>query len=237
MRNIGFSTGAIAYGDFHKALEVLAVNRLKSIELSALRISEVELLVRAIPYLPLEGYTYVALHAPSSYSPKDETWLSDLLYSQVPTAWPIVLHPDAISDPGLWRRFGGRVALENMDTRKAIGRNLGELARIFEQLPDASLCFDLGHARQYDSSMTEAFLMLTAYQEKLVQIHLSEVNSQSQHEAMSYGAMLAFQQVAPLIPEDIPIILESCVKPSQIDSEVARAREALPLSGLSQHVA
>lgn len=227
MRNIGFSTGAVAFGDFQKALDVLAANNLACVELSALRMSEVKLLVDAIPHLYLESYSYVSFHAPSSYSANDEEWLTDLLYSQIPETWPIVIHPDAICDSGLWKRFGRRVAVENMDRRKPIGRNVGELQVIFEQLPDASLCFDMGHARQCDSSMTDAFLMLTAFQHKLVQVHLSEVNSDSQHEAVSYGAKLAFQQVASLIPDELPIILESRVGFKQIASEIEIAREAL----------
>ncbi|WP_158944414.1 hypothetical protein [Granulicella sp. S190] len=227
MRKIGFSTGAVAYGDFEKALSILASSNLACIELSALRMSEVKILVAAIPYLRLDSYSYVSFHAPSSYSLGDEEWLADLLYSNIPDKWPIVIHPDAISDATLWRRFGRRIAIENMDRRKPIGRNVGELELVFEKLPDASLCFDLGHSRQCDSSMTDAFLMLTAFQERLVQVHLSEVNSESQHEALSYGAKLAFQQVASLIPDEIPIILESRVNSEHIAGEVEIAHEAL----------
>jgi hypothetical protein len=235
MRIIGFSTGAVAYGNFQKALELLASSKLACIELSALRMSEVAPLIEAIPDINLKGYTYVSFHAPSSYSASEEAWLTDLLLSRVPTTWPIVLHPDVICDMTLWRRFGRRVAIENMDRRKPIGRNFRELALIFEQLPEARLCFDLGHARQCDSSMTEAFLMLTAFRERLVQIHLSEVNSESQHEAISYGAKLAFQQMASLISDEIPIILESRVTPAQIDSEVESACKALSVIPIDEH--
>jgi hypothetical protein len=227
MRKIGFSTGAVAYGDFETALNVLAASNLACVELSALRMSEVRTLVDAIPNLRLGGYSYISFHAPSSYSANDEAWLADLLYSHIPETWPIVVHPDAICDSTLWKRFGRRIAIENMDRRKPVGRNVRELQIIFKKLPDASLCFDLGHSRQCDSSMTDAFLMLTAFRERLVQVHLSEVNSDSQHETMSYGAKLAFQQVASLIPDGLPIILESRVNSSQIDSEVEIAREAL----------
>jgi hypothetical protein len=227
MRKIGFSTGAVAYGDFGEALRLLAASKLACVELSALRISEVRILVEAIPHLRLAEYSYISFHAPSSYSEGDEAWLTDLLYAHIPETWPIVVHPDAICDSTLWKRFGRRVAIENMDRRKPIGRNVSELQPIFEKLPDARFCFDLGHSRQCDSSMTDAFLMLTAFRERLAQIHLSEVNSESQHEALSYGAKLAFQQVASLIPDELPIILESRVNSTQIDSEVEIAREAL----------
>jgi hypothetical protein len=227
----------MAYGDFCAALELLAPSKLTAVELSALRMPEVETLVHAIPDLQLDGYSYISFHAPSSYSADQEGWLADLLHTGVPEAWPIVLHPDAICDPTLWARFGSRIAIENMDRRRATGRNVRELAEIFDRLPEACLCFDLGHVRQYDSSMTEAFLMLTAFREKLVQIHLSEVNSESQHEVMSYGATLAFQQIASLVPDQLPIILESRVDQSMIYAEVERAREALSVSSFARHVA
>jgi hypothetical protein len=227
MRTIGFSTGAIAFGDFRKALDLLAPSKLSAIELSALRISEVDPLVNAIPSLHRDGYSYVSLHAPSSYSESEEASLVNLLYSRVPKSWLIVLHPDAIYDLRLWQRFGSRLAIENMDRRKTTGRTAAELKLIFERLPEAKFCFDLGHARQWDSSLTEAFLILTSLQDKLVQIHLSEVNSESQHEAISYGAKLSFQQLAPIIPHEVPIILESRINPTQIDREIENALEAL----------
>jgi hypothetical protein len=235
MRQIGFSTGAVAYGDFQGALDLLASSKLPCIELSALRMAEVETLVRAIPHLDLHGYHYVSFHAPSSFSADEEVGLAELLHAGVPKTWPIVLHPDTVWNPAVWRRLGNRVAVENMDRRKPIGRSVVELAAIFESLPEALLCFDLGHARQCDSSMTDAFLMLSTFQNKLVQVHLSEVNSESQHDPISYGAILAFQQIASLIPESVPVILESRVTSAQILSEVGRAQEALAVVGANNH--
>ncbi len=227
MRNIGFSTGALAYGDFSYALEMLAPSHLPCIELSALRISEIRWLIESIPTLDVDGYRYISIHAPSSFAAEEESWLADLLYIGVPEHWPIVMHPDAIHNFSQWKRFGRRIAIENMDRRKSCGRSVRELRSIFEQLPEAGLCFDIGHARQFDSSMTEAFLILKNLQNRLVQLHLSEVNSESQHEPISFGAILAFQQIAFLVPESVPIILESRVNAMQISKEVQKAEDSL----------
>ena len=226
MRNIGFSSGALALGDFREALRMLAPLALPCIELSALRVKEVASLVDALP-LGLDSYSYISFHAPGKFTPEEEVWIAELLFARVPEAWPIVMHPDAIFDFGLWRRFGSRLAIENMDKRKPCGRGVSELEQIFNELPNASLCFDIGHARQYDSSMTEAFLILTAFSDRLVQIHVSEVNSASQHDPISYGAKLAFQEVSGLIPDGIPVIVESRVGEGQILHEVASARQSL----------
>lgn len=235
MRAIGFSTGAVAFGDFRMALEILKRCSLPCIELSALRVPEVRGLIEAIPTLDLVGYSYISLHAPSRFSREEEIWLTSLLHRSVPASWPIVLHPDTIHDFTLWKPFAQRIAIENMDRRKKCGRSVGELLQIFHALPDAGLCFDIGHSHQYDPSMTDAFEMLTAFGSRLVQVHVSEVDSESHHEPVSYGTILAFNRVSGLIPEHVPIIVESRVPQEKINAEVAIANEALPLSQLAFH--
>jgi hypothetical protein len=227
MRKIGFSSGAIAYGDFMGALATLSATQFPCLELSALRVSELEPLLTALPQLDLSSYSYISFHAPSNFSRTEEAWIADMLYAGVPKQWPIVIHPDTISDFALWTRFGQRIAIENMDRRKPIGRTARELQEIFKSLPDASLCFDVGHARQCDPSMTEAFLILSRFAGKLVQVHISEVNSASQHDSISHGAKLAFQQIAGMIPEWVPIIVESRILAGQLEEEAMRAVDAL----------
>jgi len=227
MRSVGFSSGAIAYGDFMGALATLRDGKFPCLELSALRISELAPLIDALPHMDLSAYSYISFHAPSSFSSDEEAWVADKLFSGVPAQWPIVIHPDTIFDFTRWTRFGRRLAIENMDRRKPIGRTACELSVVYEKLPDASLCFDVGHARQCDPSMTEAFLILSRFRDKLVEIHISEVNSASQHDAISHGAKIAFQQIARMIPEWIPVIIESRVTPAQIVTEACRAIEAL----------
>ena len=189
--------------------------------------SEVMPLLDALDTLELGHYSKISFHAPSKFEQADEAELAAMLYQRVPSDWPIVMHPDAIFDHLCWRKFGPRLAIENMDRRKPIGRNVKELNTIFATLPEARLCFDIGHARQYDSSMTEAFLILSAFQDKLVQVHVSEVNSESQHDAISYAAKLAFQQVAEMIGELIPVIVESRVTDEALVSETQSALSAL----------
>jgi hypothetical protein len=227
MRAIGFSTGAVAFGDFRLALAILKECNFRCIELSALRVSEVNPLIEALPDLDLAGYSYISFHAPSRFSREEELWLRELLYKKDPASWPIVLHPDTIHDFELWRQFASRIAIENMDRRKQCGRSVRELTEILGNLPEAGLCFDIGHSHQFDPSMTEAFETLTAYSSRLVQVHVSEVDSESHHEPVSYGTILAFNRVSGLIPETVPIIVESRVPQSLISLEAEVANEAL----------
>jgi endonuclease IV len=123
---------------------------------------------------------------------------------------------------------GGAGAVENMDKRKPVGRTVRELEAVFEELPDASFCFDIGHARQVDPTMVEAALILRTFQSRLRQLHVSEVSSASSHHRLSYGAISYFQEVAYLIPESVPLILETPVSEWEIASEIERVRKALP---------
>src|ERR1035437_4663448 len=92
-------------------------------------------------------------------------------------------------------------------------------------LPGAKFCFDIGHARQFDPSMAEAYTILTAFSERLVQVHVSEVDAQSRHAIITYAAELAFREVAHLIPERVPLILESRVSAEEIDRELLKVAD------------
>jgi hypothetical protein len=229
MRLIGFSTGALAYADFRSGLGMVHRKRLPAIELSALRQNELMPLLDALPTLDLSGFNYLSIHAPSQFEPELEGALWQRLLDKTWREWPIVVHPDTLHDFSLWRELGSAICVENMDKRKPVGRSARELSSIFRQLPDASLCFDIGHARQYDPTMTEAYLILREFGERLRQVHVSEVNTRSRHDPLSYASILAFQAVAHLIPAHVPLILETPVKEDDIEIEIAKVREALPL--------
>ncbi|MBV9760936.1 MAG: hypothetical protein JO340_10265 [Acidobacteriaceae bacterium] len=200
----------------------------EAVELSALRRIELPRLLDALGSLDLSPFHYVSIHAPSRCESNEEALIWDQLQEKIRPEWPIILHPDAIYDFGLWRELGSRVCIENLDKRKPIGRSARSLRRIFEQLPDASLCFDIGHARQVDSTMTEAYLILREFGSRLKQVHVSEVNARSKHDPLSFTSVLGFREVANLIPDSIPLILETPVLESGMDREIEKVREALP---------
>lgn len=229
MRPIGFSTGALARGDFLRALQILDNHNVRIVEVSALRLSELEPVFCALPSLDLGRFTFVSIHAPSSFPQESEDWVLERLVAVGRSGFPLVAHPDTIYTLSKWRVLGDRLVIENMDKRKPIGRTVSEMRTIFDALPEARFCFDIGHARQVDPSMTEASLLLRAFGGRLEQVHMSEVNTASRHDPISLNAVSAFQRVAMYIPESTPIILETLIDAGQSDvqSEIARAREAL----------
>jgi hypothetical protein len=228
MRATGFSTGSLAYGDFEKGLAMMrGKTTVNAVELSSLRQPELAPLVGSLEQLDLRGFVYVSLHAPSRMSAEEEREAIVRLRSVAQRRWPIIVHPDAISDWSLWRALGEQLLVENMDKRKQTGRTAQELSKIFEHLPAASLCFDLGHARQVDPTMTEAILILKQFKDRVKQLHVSEVDSESKHERLSFESILAFQKVANFLPEGVPAILETPVREAELETEVEIAKQAL----------
>ncbi|HEV2961422.1 MAG TPA: hypothetical protein VG649_06310 [Candidatus Angelobacter sp.] len=229
MRPIGFSTGALAYSDYSAGLSIIRSHNLRCVELSALREGELEPLVNNLEALDLQGFDYISFHVPSKLKNLSEQAMIELLQPVTLRNWPLIVHPDVIERFDRWAAFGNLLFIENMDKRKPVGRTARELAMFFERLPDASLCLDMGHVRQVDPTMSVALEILERFGHKLRQLHVSEVNTNSQHDALSFETVLAFQKISSSIPETIPVILESRVPPDKVDEEVLRCRDALPV--------
>jgi hypothetical protein len=222
MRSIGFSTGALALGDFDTGLALMAERHTTVIELSALREQELPTLMGALGRLHLDDYRYVSVHAPSRLHAMKEATVAELLRPCIERGWSVVLHPDAIGDHGTWRDFGRLLCIENMDKRKDAGRTARELWRHFRELPEASMCLDLAHARQVDPTLGIAREIIREYGTKIVQLHLSELDVTSHHEPLSMGAVWAIREIAHLLPH-CPVILESMIQAGSIDAELEMA--------------
>ena len=225
MTTIGFSTGAIARDDFAAALNLLESTNTSAVELSALRAPELPPLLAALPgLLPRlnQRYQYVSFHAPTKFN--DEQSLVQQLMVIADLGLNIIVHPDTIGDFHHWRGLGSRLCLENMDSRKPIGRTAEELEPFFEMLPEARLCLDLAHARQIDSSMNQAVRILRRFANRLAQFHISEINSKGAHFPMSFAAIRAYQPFASIMSRT-PVIIESMVGRHEIVQEIAATEE------------
>jgi hypothetical protein len=224
---IGFSTGALAFGDFARALELLEPTRANAVELSALRCVELPHLLKALPSRLQklnERYQYISLHAPTDF--QDERALVRELAYVSEIGLNVVVHPDTIRNVSLWRELGSYLCIENMDSRKPTGRTAKELERYFIDLPEAKLCFDIAHARQVDPTMTAAARILSEFGDRLVQVHLSELNSKGKHFAISYGAKRAYEIFATTLSQ-VPVILESVVSEAGIAAEINETEKIL----------
>jgi hypothetical protein len=223
MFSYGFSTGALALGDFRQGLTLLRGTSATAVELSALRDHELPGLIRELDRLDLSQYSYVSVHAPSRFDSVSESAAAEFLTPCAARGWRIVLHPDAIRDRSVWRAFGPLLCVENMDKRKPTGRTAEELRRVFAELPDASLCLDLAHVRQVDTTMAVARQILAEFGDRMAQIHLSELDARSQHVPLSMASVRSFQEIAHWL-KPVPVILESRVTAEGIAAELGIAR-------------
>jgi hypothetical protein len=230
MRPLGFSTGALAKGDFRTGVDLQRTNPLvRAIELSALRDHELRPLVSGLEELDLGQFTYVSVHAPSKLMSLSEKDTFSILH-ELPPTWPIIVHPELMLTPSLWKGLGRRVCLENMDNRKSNGRTLREMRQLFEWLPDAEFCLDLGHARQVDPTMATAMRMAQEFSGRLRQLHVSEIGRSGEHLPLSALAIYAFQLVAPFIRDDCAVIIESVIQPDGMDREIRKSASLFSLA-------
>lgn len=201
-----------------------------AIELSALRIRELPGLLDFVGRADLDRFSHISVHAPTDYGADQDAVVAEKLAFFAEKGWPIVAHPDVIRDFAPWRHFGPLLFIENMDKRKPVGRTAEELERIFESLPNAKMCFDIAHARQVDTSMTEAYRIVKAFRGMIEQIHISVVNTSSKHDIISFNAAHSFRTVAFLIPRTVPAILETPAKQEQLKEQLEMAASSLDVT-------
>ena len=230
IQRTGFSTGALERGNFRRAVSWMQQESIHVLELSALRYEELKPLIDGLDGLPLESFTYISLHAPSSFPESKEEEVVNLLLPVSRRGWNIIVHPDVIYTPRRWASFGERLLIENMDRRKPAGRTAKELGEIFKELPDAQLCLDVAHARQLDTSLRLLWEILCSFWNRIREVHISELDSFCRHQPMSNGAVRDYQRIAGCIGANAPVIIESMLEtdraPLRIE-EIALAEEAL----------
>lgn len=227
MAPIGYTTGALDDADCAEFVGELRQRENCAIEFSALREHELSLVLSALRTTDLSHFAHVSFHAPSKVETLKEEELVAALQEVADKHVSIVVHPDIMQDYSLWRSFGPLLCVENMDERKPCGRTAAEMAAIFEKLPEASMCFDFAHVYQIDPTLCEAQHMLNRFGNRIREIHLSSLNAECGHEALSYDTLLAFKSIAPLIPKNVPIVLEAPLSAGQRLNQIETARRLI----------
>lgn len=152
-----------------------------AIELSALSEPELPSLVEFLESGRSLPFRYISVHGPSKSLRGDEERLVAELAKLARYANAIVMHPDTIEDPSIFRALGHKLLLENMDARKESGRYQRELAPLFEELPDAGFCLDVPHAWSVDPTMEVAGELLDSFGPRLRHLHLSSLSDDLHH--------------------------------------------------------
>lgn len=220
---IGFSTGALALGNLESGIKTALDSDCDAIELSILREKEFFNFIKIFNLVQdlIKPFKHVSVHLPSKLETITEKELLAFSFNNL----PLVVHPDIIQDFSIWRALKEQVLIENMDKRKPIGQTKLHLNKIFNELPEAKLCFDIGHAYQIDKSMKEAGNILSSFQDRLSQIHISYVNDLNEHEPLND---ICLEQFKPFISlKDVPIIIESPVRGNFVYDELNKVRKLI----------
>lgn len=184
-----------------------------AIELSALSEPELPSLADFLLTGPNLPFRYLSLHGPSKSLSSDEEGLVAALAALAPCADAIVMHPDTIEDPSLFRSLGHKLLIENMDSRKEIGRDAKELEPLFSYLPDAGFCFDIAHAWSIDPEMSVARELLDTFGSRLRHVHLSSLSDDLHHVPLTIPDEALFGPVLERCV-DVPWILEAAPRGS-----------------------
>jgi hypothetical protein len=207
---LGCSTGYMheLRGDWPGLVRQAAAECSFAVELAALSEPELPGLVRYLEAGPSLPFLYVSVHAPSKQRRIPELDLVAMLERLPRSVDAVVVHPDAIGDPALYRPLGRTLAIENMDERKPDGQTVAELEPLFHALPEAGLCFDVAHAKSVDPTMAEGARILDAFGDRLRHVHLSSLDDDCHHVPLTEDDESLF---GPLLSRcrDVPWILEA----------------------------
>jgi hypothetical protein len=207
---LGASTGYMdAYrGDWFRLVEEASRVSSFAVELAALGEDELPSLLDFLLGEPPLPFRYLSVHGPSKGRRMPERELVACLAELPVIVDAIVLHPDQIGDAAAYAPLGGRLVIENMDSRKSMGAHGEELEALFEQLPEAGFCFDIAHAWTVDPAMQSGGELLDRFAPRLRHVHLSSISSDHKHIPLSAEHKELF---APLLSRcrDVPWILEA----------------------------
>ncbi|MGN6257036.1 MAG: TIM barrel protein [Solirubrobacterales bacterium] len=180
---MGASTGYMddLRGDWRKQIAKAREVSPFAIELSALSEAELPSLIAFLTHESSLPFRYVSVHGPSKGRRLAEEQLVEELLVIAPYVSAIVMHPDTIERPRLFRALGHKLLLENMDKRKEVGTNRRDLEALFTELPEAGFCFDIAHAWSIDPHMAVANELLDVFGRRLRHVHLSSLSHDLHH--------------------------------------------------------
>jgi hypothetical protein len=208
----GYSTGwdKELRGNFEAAVADATARSTGTIEISSLsetQLPALEAYLAANPKLP---HYHVSIHGPSKDRELPEPELVARLakIAEREDVDGIVMHPETMLKPKLYKILGAKLRIENMDARRADFRTATELAPIFKLLPEARLCLDVAHVYTVDPSLVVGYEILDAYGDRLAEVHVSGIDEGCHHRVTTDADLDLYE---PLLRRcvTVPWILES----------------------------
>jgi hypothetical protein len=160
----------------------------------------------------LDGFEYISLHAPGGPYKKDNRTIkflnrlneinNELKLDQ------IIFHPDEIEDKSVFNNYSLPIAIENMDWRKASGKSVQGIKKIFEG-NNFGFVLDINHVFTVDKSLNRVNIFYKEFKDKIKEIHLS--GFREIHDPLYLTKQ---DEIIKAIPDKrLPIIIESFKSP------------------------
>ncbi len=208
---IGFSTGCLhmTYSDrksqefSNETINLLSLDgRARAIEINCGGKGSFDHILELKP--DLSGFEYVSIHAPAEFSSSDIDLMRAMTNEH--RIDNFVFHPSVSSNWDLLAKSGLPVSIENMDSRKDIGKNVGEIASILGRY-GFGLTLDLQHCFTNEESMSSAREFQEILGDRVVEYHLSGFDSRWNHFPLFKTGQDKI--IGSLKNKKAPIIIES----------------------------
>ncbi len=202
MTFLGFPTGSLKNSS--------QVDALHFYKAEGFSVPEIHLSSTDDPLLPLgrQLFSDASVHLPSYLHTVEEEALAIGQAALAHGYTRLIIHPYVIKNPALWRKLGSALVVENMDFRFLGYRTAEDMALVFERLPEASFCLDVGHTESWNPG--EAMRLLDSFSDRLVAVHYSEIDrTNGDHlSTVSDEIMKSHAVYLRRLPRPVPVIFE-----------------------------
>lgn len=212
----GASIGASTENEFKRSLKTALRHSTDAIELGFTALNEIHYSAEIVDIF--KQFTYRSIHLPVVYYEENQMYFLTYPHIRIENSLKVidkfieqtnphtvVMHPDQIVD-FTWavKRYGPRLAFENMDKNKQFGKTLEDMSKVFEKCPSARWVFDLNHIYTNDNSMQLAHDFYNLFSNRLAHYHISGYGGF--HDALCRSKEEVI--VKGIISPDFPIIDE-----------------------------
>lgn len=230
---IGFSSGCLYKIKGHQLepeiIELYSSTAANAIEINIKKQEDLGHLFNSVSILK-NGFQYCSLHLPSFIDKRDRDFFRRVNELNNSADFNLlVIHPsdyyDSVSDnfdfSSLEEVRNIPIGVENMDTRKMVGRDVESLQRIFNELDvflnrPAGLVLDISHICEHDKTLKLGYKMKDEFQDRIIEFHLS---GHTEHHDPLYKTEQ--YELLQLLTPGIPIIIESGLENGdELNSEI-----------------
>lgn len=162
-----------------------------------------------------EMFENASIHLPSYPHTKEEDALVIAREAMEHGYQRLIIHPYVIKTPELWLGLGSALVLENMDFRSPGFMTADDMLQIYQSLPAACFCLDVGHTHSWNPG--EAANLIEGLSDRLVCVHYSEVDQTNGDHLpdVSDEVISSHARYLKLLPASVPVILEVGKNPAE----------------------